>query len=98
MLDQIAKLGNNADAMYNGYIGSFIGFDIYVSNNIDVVDGTYKCFARTKRAIAFVEKIKSIIAYRPENRFSDAIKGLYLYGAKLIYPDEFVVVNLKPAA
>ncbi len=95
---QIAKLGNNADAMYNGYIGSFIGFDIYVSNNIDVVDGTYKCFARTKRAIAFVEKIKSIIAYRPENRFSDAIKGLYLYGAKLIYPDEFVVVNLKPAA
>lgn len=95
---QIAKLGNNTDAMYNGYIGSFIGFDIYVSNNIYQVDNYYKCFARTKRAIAFVEKIKSIVAYRPEDRFADAIKGLYLFGGKVIYPDEFIVVNLKPAA
>ena len=95
---QIAKLGNNADAMYNGYIGSFIGFDIYVSNNIDIADGHYKCFARTKRAIAFAEKIKSIVAYRPEDRFCDAIKGLYLFGGKVVYPEELVVVSLKPAA
>ena len=93
---QIAKLGNNADAMYNGYIGSFIGFDIYVSNNIDLVDGHYKCFARTKRAIAFAEKLKSIVAYRPEDRFADAIKGLYIFGAKVVYPEELVIVNLKP--
>lgn len=95
---QIAKLGNNADAMYNGYIGSCIGFDIYVSNNIVCADGVYKCFARTKRAIAFAEKIKSIMAYRPENRFADAIKGLYLFGAKVIYPDEIIIANLKLAA
>jgi hypothetical protein len=95
---QIAKLGNNADAMYNGYIGSCIGFDIYVSNNISESDGFYKCFARTKRAIAFAEKIKSIVAYRPENRFADAIKGLYLYGAKVIYPDELIIADLRIGA
>ena len=95
---QITKLSNNADAIYNGYIGSFIGFDIYVSNNIVCSDGNYKCFARTKRAIAFAEKIKSIVAYRPENRFADAVKGLYLYGATIVYPEELIVVNLKPAA
>lgn len=95
---QIATLKNNTDAVHNGYIGSFIGFDIYVSNNIAIADGLYKCFARTKRAIAFAEKINSIIAYRPENRFADAIKGLYLFGGKVIYPDEFIVVNLKPVA
>jgi hypothetical protein len=38
------------------------------------------------------------MAYRPENRFADAIKGLYLFGAKVIYPDEIVVANLKIAA
>ena len=94
---QITTLSNNADAIYNGYLGSFIGFDIYVSNNIAEEDVFYKCFARTKRAIAFVEKIKSIVAYRPENRFADAVKGLYLYGTKIIYPEEIVLVDLKPA-
>ena len=94
---QITQLSNNADAMFNGYIGSFIGFDIYVSNNIASEEGAFKCFARTRRAIAFAEKIKSIVAYRTENRFADAVKGLYLYGAKIVYPEELVLVNLKPA-
>ena len=93
---QIAKLGNNSEAMYNGYIGSCIGFDIYVSNNIRFVDNAFKCFARTKRAIAFVEKINSIVAYRPDNRFADAIKGLYLFGAKIIYPEELIIASIKP--
>lgn len=95
---QITTLKNNSDAVYNGYIGSFIGFDIYVSNNIVCSNNLYKCFARTKRAIAFAEKIKSIVAYRPENRFADAVKGLYLYGATIVYPEELILVNLKPAA
>lgn len=93
---QIAKLGNNSEAMYNGYIGSCIGFDIYVSNNIRLAEGAFKCFARTKRAIAFVEKINSIVAYRPDNRFADAIKGLYLFGAKIIYPEELIIASIKP--
>ena len=48
---------------------------------------------RTTRAVAFAEQISEIVAYRPENRFADAIKGLYTYGAKVIYPNE--IVNVK---
>ncbi len=92
----ITHLTNNEEAMFNGYIGSLIGFDVYVSNNVYFEDGTFKCYARTKRAITFVEQIKSIEAYRPENLFADAVKGLYYYGGQIVYPNEIIVAEFAP--
>ena len=92
---------DNADMMETGYIGSLYGCKIFVSNNIfkeNTTDKKYhKCFMRTKRAIAFAEQLSEIDAYRPEKRFADAVKGLHLYGADVIYPNEFVVLNLGVA-
>ena len=93
----ITYLTNNENALFNGYVGSFIGFDIYVSNNVAIEDDFSKCYARTTRAISFAESINSVEAYRPENRFADAVKGLYYYGAQLIYPKEIFCLNVKPA-
>ncbi len=96
-----AKIGlstDNSEQLENGCIGSIGGCKIYVSNNIAsaVVSGVtyYKCLARTKRAVAFAEQLSEISAYRPEKRFADAVKGLHLYGAKVVYPDEMVLLNL----
>lgn len=91
---------DNTDALENGCIGSIGGCKIYVSNNISYSEGmnggpAYKCFARTKRAIAYAEQLSEIDAYRPERRFADAVKGLHLYGAKLVYPNELVVLDLE---
>ncbi len=89
---------DNSDALENGCIGSIGGCKIFVSNNIVVntVNGTdyHKCLARTKRAIAFAEQLSEISAYRPEKRFADAVKGLHLYGAKVVYPEEMILLNL----
>ena len=83
---------DNSEALNNGYIGKLLGFDIYASHNVVVdEDNVSKCFARTRRAIAFAEQLNEVEAYRPESRFADAIKGLHLYGAKLVYPKEFFV-------
>ena len=93
---KILNSTDNADALTNGYLGNFVGFDVYVSNSIaKEADGTYHCLARTKRSIAFAEQLKSVEAFRPEKRFADAVKGLHLYGAELIYPNEMVVLNLS---
>jgi hypothetical protein len=54
--------------------------------------------ARSKRAIAFAEQLSEIDAYRPERRFADAVKGLHLYGAEVIYPSEMVRLDLTVAA
>lgn len=86
-------------SMETGHIGNINGCKIYVSNNIVVEsgheDGYFsRCFVRSKRAIAFAEQLSEINAYRPEKRFADAVKGLHLYGAKLVKPSEIVVLDM----
>ena len=70
MKAKILQSTDNSESLANGCIGNFIGFEVYVSPNIvtDATSGTMKCFARTKRAIAFAEQINSVEAYRPESR------------------------------
>ena len=92
---------DNTAALETGCIGSVAGCKIYVSNNIqtetdssDVV--SYMCLARTKRAIAFAEQLSEIDAYRPEKRFADAVKGLHLYGADIVYDNEILVMSITP--
>ena len=90
---------DNTSAMEAGCIGAIGGCKIFVSNNIEKVESgtghTHKCLARTKRAIAFAEQLSEIDAYRPELRFADAVKGLHLYGAKVVYPKEMVLLDLN---
>lgn len=98
---KVALSTDNGEALENGCIGSIGGCKIYVSNNIcqeETETGfKHKCLARTKRAVAFAEQISEIDAYRPELRFADAVKGLHLYGAKVVYPSEMVLLDLTVA-
>ncbi len=88
---------DNSEIIESGYIGNLFGFKIYASHNIVInEDGVHLCFVRTRRAIAFAEQLNEVEAYRPESRFADAVKGLHLYGAKIIYPDEFFVLEALP--
>lgn len=95
-----AVLGiNDGASIENGYIGKINGCKVFVSNNITIDttsgDGDLsRCFVRSGRAIAFAEQLSEINAYRPEKRFADAVKGLHLYGAKLVKPEEIVVLNM----
>lgn len=92
---KISISNDNSETLEKGCLGSICGCKVFVSNNIDVVDGCHKCFMRTKRAISFAEQLSEIVAYHPEKRFADAIKGLHLYGASVIYPSEFVVIDVN---
>ena len=89
---------NNDTALETGCIGNVAGCKVYVSNNIVVDGNVHKCIARSKRAIAFAEQLSEMDAYRPEKRFADAVKGLHLYGAEVIYPSEMVRLDLTVAA
>ncbi len=89
---------DNTDALEAGLLGKIAGCKIYVSNNVYIDDEDFhKCLVRTKRAVAFAEQVSEVEAYRPEKRFADAVKGLHLYGAKVVYPNEFMVMSLKIA-
>ena len=94
ILKEKLAITNSTDVLENGYIGSVAGCKVYVSNNIVTDSENHKCIMRTKRAIAFAEQLSEIDAYRPEKRFADAVKGLHLYGAKVVYPTEMVTLSL----
>ena len=87
----------NRDVLENGCIGSVSGVKIYVSNNVVRDGNVHKCVARSKRSVAFAEQLSEIEAYRPEKRFADAVKGLHLYGAKIVFPEEYFVMNYSLA-
>lgn len=88
-----------ADASYrNSYIGKSFGFDVYMSNNLSTGVATahpraHYVMAGVQRAMSFAEQIVKVEAYRPENSFSDAVKGLHVYGAKVIQPNALVRIN-----
>jgi len=97
---KIALSTDNSAAMEAGCIGNIAGCKVFVSNNIAKTGSNstvHQCFVRTKRAIAFAEQLSEIDAYRPELRFADAVKGLHLYGAKVVYPNEMVALAITVA-
>ena len=87
---------DNMEALESGLLGKIAGCKVYVSNNVVVDENNYhQCLFRTKRAVTFAEQISEVEAYRPEKRFADAVKGLHLYGAKIVYPEEFMVLSVR---
>jgi hypothetical protein len=76
------------EGLRNGSSAAPPGFDILLSNNAPNTTGSeFAIIAGNNRAITFAEQINKVEAYRPQNSFSDAVKGLVLYGAKNVRPD-----------
>lgn len=71
-----------------GVVGDAAGFSIRSSNNApSPIANQYAVIAGNNTAITYAEQINKVEAYRPQSSFADAVKGLMLYGAKLIRPD-----------
>lgn len=84
-----ADASGTTSGLRNAIIGSAAGFDIYKSNNVVNSSGVvYEVLAGGGNlAISYAEQINKVEAYRPENAFSDAVKGLHLWGAKVLRPE-----------
>ena len=77
-----------SEGLRNGMVGRAAGFDIVLTNNAPNTTGSeFATIAGTNSGITFAEQINKVEAYRPQNSFADAVKGLVLYGAKLVRPD-----------
>lgn len=78
-----AQAGQNA--LLNGFVGRVAGFNVFESNNVvyDSTNAYWKVTAQISAVTTFGEQIVKTEAYRMEKRFSDAVKGLHVYGAKV---------------
>jgi len=94
--DRFVKSGTpqGESRLVNGRVGEAAGFVVLKSNNVPNTDGTkYKIMAGYSGAISYAEQVNQVEAYRPEKRFADAVKGLHLYGAKVVRPEGFAVLT-----
>ena len=78
----------SSEALREGMVGRAFGFDVYVSNNcVNVTGDDWIVQAGHPAALTLASQIASVEALRPQSHFSDALKGLSLYGAKLVRPE-----------
>jgi hypothetical protein len=94
-------MGQNPGLFNDAYIGRYMGFDVIVSNNL-AQGSTHTAAAPvnellfgTKDAITLAFQINKVEAYRPQGTFSDAVKGLLLYGGKVIQPKALCTMEVR---
>jgi len=74
----------------NGYVGQLFGFNILISNNVSNNGTVWNIMAFTRSAITHASQIAKVEATRIEDSFADGVKGLYLYGSKVVRPAAMV--------
>lgn len=84
----------NVEFVKRGALGKYANTYLRMSNNLynDGTD-TYE-MVRTKKAIAFAGQIDKVETARKEKGFADIIKGLHVYGAKIVRPKELCVIKV----
>lgn len=94
--------GVTGQSVVNGFVSRISGFDVYVSNNITddaQATKTYRVMFGVREAITLaVQKQPTMEAFRLQDSFSDGIRGLLLYGAKVVRPAGLAVLYAKVGA
>jgi len=84
-----------------GLIGRVSGFDVYTSNNsieFDQTNNGWIVQAGHPMAITFAEQIVQTEALRLQTTFADAVRGLHVYGGRLVRPDHIAIAGvIRPA-
>lgn len=90
--------GYNQAILQGGWVGDAAGFRIHLSNNVPLSDGYCCIIAGTNAAGSYAEQLVELEAFRLEKNFSDAVKGLHVYGAKVTQSNGLAVLKCKKAA
>jgi len=93
-LRQAYLTGDAESPLRNGKIGMIDRFTLYVSNNLDVVsDGGTNCWhvlSGTRDAISFASQITNVETLRAQTTFGNIVRGLNVYGFKVVKPEALV--------
>jgi hypothetical protein len=74
----------------NGFVGQLFGFNLLMSNNVNNNSTVWNLMGFNRAAITHAQQIARIEAYRLEKQFGDGVKGLFLYGSKVVRPAAMV--------
>jgi N4-gp56 family major capsid protein len=85
----------STEPIQNGRIGRALGFELYKSNNAPAGASAGKIvIAGHPSAVTYADQIASVEQGRMEKRFADFVKGLHLYGAKVVRPTAIATADV----
>lgn len=90
------EAGHNT--LLNGVVGQVRGFTVVKSNNVphkSASPDTQSILAGTNAAVTFAQQVSNVEAMRMQTDFADMVRGLDLYGAKVIRPECLTKITLN---
>jgi hypothetical protein len=88
----------NQAALTNGRITNLMGLDLRMSNSVveASADVGSKIMAGTRAAISFASQLNELVVIEQmETKHAKGVRGLYMYGAKVVQPSQVIVATLS---
>lgn len=83
----------------NGVVGRAAGFDVIEGTTVpETSGGVFSVIAGHPIATTYAEQILKTEAIRLERRFEDAVRGLHVYGAKVVRPEALALADVTVSA
>ena len=94
-LRQAYLTGDSVTPLRNGKIGMIDRFNMYVSNNLTVASGVASGLYGHPKAIAYASQMTNTETVRLESAFGDGVRGLTVYGYKVVVPTAIGEIKLN---
>ncbi|MCX8559777.1 hypothetical protein OS122_02540 [Mycolicibacterium mucogenicum] len=82
----------DTQGLRNATVGGLLNFRVVRSSNLSVINKPQAVFFHP-RAAAFVSQIEQMEGMRAQNKFADRVRGLHVYGGKVVKQAGVMVFN-----
>ncbi len=88
-------LTNNVELAKKGAVGKYNNVMVCIENLLpkNEAGNVRYNFIRTSKAVAFAGQVDTVKAIEKEKGFGDIVKGLYVFGAKVVRPKEIYAIQ-----
>jgi len=94
----VPKIFDNG-AITSGFVGQALGFNMMVSNNCAAsATSVSAILAGNTSAISYAGQVAKMKSVDLEDSFGEGVKGLYVYGAKVVRPNALAALHLTEVA
>jgi hypothetical protein len=86
-LKDASLTGDSVSVLRNGRLGMIDRFTIYMSHNLSVSSGKFSIISGHKMGFTFASQMTEMESLRAESTFGNVIRGLQVYGYKVVKPE-----------
>jgi hypothetical protein len=86
-LKDASLTGDSVSILRNGRLGMIDRFTVYMSHNLSVTSGKFSIIAGHKMGFTFASQMTNMETIRSESTFGNIIRGLQVYGYKVVKPE-----------